>query len=90
MPYFTPNDVPKAEEAAGNATEVMDVISETPEPSSFTESSKVYSKNEPTELIRFSLIPRSKETIQCMLSASITQTISSVDLYSLPSDLSST
>ncbi|KAK2843308.1 hypothetical protein Q7C36_011523 [Tachysurus vachellii] len=89
MPYFTPTEMPKAEGTAGNDTVTMDGISETPEASSFTESSEVPSTNQPIELIRLSLIPRTEGTIQHMHSASIPKTLSSVDIShaSLPSEL---
>ncbi|KAB5562385.1 hypothetical protein PHYPO_G00017190 [Pangasianodon hypophthalmus] len=82
--YFTPTEVPKAEDIAGDTTGAMDDISKTPEPSSFTGSSEVPSTNEPMELIRFSLVPRTEGTIQHMQSASIPQTVPSVDLPSSP------
>ncbi|GAA6108726.1 interphotoreceptor matrix proteoglycan 2 [Tachysurus ichikawai] len=87
MPYFTPTEMPKAEGTAGNGTVTMDGISETPEASSFTESSEVPSTNQPIELIRLSLIPRTEGTIQHMHSVSIPKTLSSVDILSLPSKL---
>ncbi|XP_058255105.1 interphotoreceptor matrix proteoglycan 1 isoform X1 [Hemibagrus wyckioides] len=87
MPYFTQTEMPKAEDTAGIATVAMDGISETPEASSFTESSEVPSTNQPIELIRLSFVPRTERTIQHMQSASIPKTVSSVDIPSLPSEL---
>lgn len=87
MPYFTPTELPKTEHTTGDTTGAMDVISKTSEPSTFTGSSEVPSTNDPMELIRFSLVPRTEGTIQNMQSASIPQTVSSVDLPSLPSAL---
>lgn len=83
MPYFTQTQMPKAEDTAGIATVAMDGISETPEASSFTESSEVPSTNQPIALIRLSFVPR---TIQHMHSASIPKTVSSVDIPSLTSE----
>lgn len=87
MPYFTRTELPKTEHTTGNTFGAMDVISETPEPNSFTGSPEVLGTNEPTELIRFSLVPRTEGTIQHMQSASVPQTVSSVDLPYLPSAL---
>lgn len=79
MPYFTTTEMPKVEDRAGD----MDAISETPEPSSFTGSSEVPSTKEPIGISLF----KTEDTIQHIQFASIPQTVSSIDLHTLPSVL---
>lgn len=84
---ITPTEVPKAEDTAGDTTVAIDATSETPEPSSFTGNSELPSPNESIELIRFSLLPQTESKVQHMQSASKPQTVSPVDIPSLPSVL---
>lgn len=79
IPYFTPTEMPKVKDTAGD-TVAMDAISVTAEHSRFTGGSEVPSKNENTQLIRFSSVLRTE-------SASKPQTLPPIDIPSLPSAL---
>lgn len=79
IPFFTPTEMPKAEDTAGD-TVAMDAISVTPEHSRFKGRSEVPSTNENIQSIRFSSVLRTA-------SASKPQTQSPVDIPSLPSAL---